>query len=142
MTGPTGQGHEMMKANADQVATVVGNLWGGWRLERFRLQNSPDYTSYAYVDQTPELGRQLADALAAEGLEIGGFLHTGQGVFFAAVLERLSPPVWASDEKLIVDILTEASRLQTAGKQDQALPWAIAGVLLLLGMIVLAFGGE
>lgn len=85
-------------------------------------------------------GRQHLDALAAEGLEIGGLLRTDQGVFFAAVIERLSPPIWASDERLIVDVLTEASRLQTAGKQEQARPWAIAGVLMLrfLGLLALS----
>jgi hypothetical protein len=131
-----------MKANADHVAAVIAGLWGGWRLERYRLAQSADFTTYEHVDQAPEFGRQLADALAAEGLEIGGLLRTDQGVFFAGVIERLSPPIWASDERLIVDVLTEASRLQTEGKQELARPWAIAGVLMLLFIGLLALGSD
>jgi hypothetical protein len=127
-----------MKATADQVATVLARLWAGRRLERYIPRFSDDYTQFDHHDQVPELGRQLADAFAAEGLEIGGFLRTDQGVFFAAVLERISPPIFAADEQLVVDVLTHASWLQTAGKQQQARPLAIVGAVLLLVLAVAA----
>jgi hypothetical protein len=60
-----------------------------------------------------------------------GRLATFGGAFFATVIERLSPAIRASDERLIVDLLTEVSRLQSRGTQEQARPWCIAGVLSL-----------
>ena len=67
-----------MKATEDQVAAVLSRLWGCCPLQR-GVAMTTDYANYEWVDQVPELGRQLADALAAEGLEIGGFLRTDQG---------------------------------------------------------------
>ena len=127
-----------MRATAEQVAAVLLNLWGhGANPERYVLQYTADYTGVEQIDQAPALGRQVADGLAAAGLQLGGLLRTDQGRFFAAVLEALSPRPLAVDERLIVDILTEASLLQTAGRRREARALAIGGAVLVGGLIYL-----
>jgi len=102
---------------ADYLDQFLPEWRRAWMIGSWRDESSERYYPHEERPTVDQLAQAFLDDAEFLSLQLAGLVSTPTGEFFVLALEQVSPPFLRPDERLIVDALGLAVRMQQRGNR-------------------------